>query len=173
MGIINTSFIGSSKNSNYKHLSEEKNSFMCRRWLYFLFIFRALKASKRMKTYEASSHATQTINTWSAFASSTWNALVSAALDPVRLTPKTAISKSRCLKQTLLCLHFINSLNSRVSLNYSCFKSIRRPHCSILFKRSPPKITMSSLFHWHATLSGASVYSFNGHQAKLHLLILQ
>ncbi len=80
--------------------------------------------------------------------------------------PKTAISKSRCLKQTLLCLHFINSLNSRVSLNYSCFKSIRRPHCSILFKRSPPKITMSSLFHWHATLSGASVYSFNGQPGK-------
>ncbi len=61
------------------------------------------------------------------------------------VSPQTASSKSRYLKQTLLCLHFINSLNSGVSLNYSCFKSIWRPHCSILFKRSPPKITMSSL----------------------------
>lgn len=85
--------------------------------------------------------------------------------------PKQPFQKgARCLKQTLLCLHFINSLNSRVSLNYSCFKSIWRPHCSILFERSLPKISMSSLhivdsrpntfIHWHATLPDALVVQF-------------
>ena len=98
-------------------------------------------------------------------------------------SPRTAVAKSRCLKQTLLCLHFINSLNSRVSLNYSCFKSIRRPHCSILFERSAPKITMCLLAivgtaaHIHPSACHSSparrCNSFNGRQAKLHLLILQ
>lgn len=80
---------------------------------------------------------------------------------------QTAIWKSSCLKQTLLCLGFINSLNSTVSFNYLCFKSIWWPHCSILFERSP-KITMSSLcmveknIQIHPGSWNSLTYTFNG-----------
>lgn len=75
----------------------------------------------------------------------TGRCVLSCPRPPPLPQPQQPFQKSRRLKQTLLCFHFINSLNSRVSLNNSCAESIRRPHCSILFERSPPKITMSSL----------------------------
>lgn len=114
-----------------------------------LCFFRAPKASTYTQHMnQAAAQHTQEhtqIKLWNAFATSAHKTHSYCRCCILSDSPQTAISKSRCLKQTLLWLHFINSLNSRVSLNYSCFKSIRRPHCSILLERSSPKITMSSL----------------------------
>lgn len=65
---------------------------------------------------------------------------------------QTAVSKSRCVKQTCFCLHVINSLNSSISLHYSWFKSIVQLDRSAAFSLTAMEITISLSINQQASL---------------------